>query len=188
MTTAYPLSWPVGVPRTEPQRRETGRLKASLGAALENVQTSLRLFGGDSGKPVSSIVISSNCSLGQSQPSDPGIAIWFHWDGRQVCIPIDRYATPAANLQAIHHVIEARRVEARHGTLTMVRQAFAGFAALPPPRHWSEILGVAHDADRGTIEAAYRSKAKAAHPDAGGTNAAMAELNAARETALAGAA
>lgn len=186
MTAAYPLSWPVGVARTPAIRREHGRFRATLGSALDNVETSLRLFGQDSGSPVSGVVISSNCSLGQSKPEDPGIAIWFTWDGRQVCVSIDRYNTPAANLQAIHHVIEARRVEARHGTLTMVRQTFAGFAALAPPQHWSETLGVRHTASPEEIEAAFRAKAKVAHPDHGGSDAAMLELLAAREAALAG--
>ena len=31
---------------------------------------------------------------------------------------------------AIHHIIEARRVELRHGTLALVRATFAGFLAL----------------------------------------------------------
>ena len=163
---AYPLYWPQGIPRTKPAGREPGKFKAQLDAALKNVERSLRLFG-------------------RTRPDDPGIAVWFTWNKRQVCIPIDRYSTPAANLQAIHHVLEARRVEARHGTLTMVQQSFAGFAALPPPRHWSEVLGVGPDAGRDQVEAAFKAKAKAVHSDHGGADTVMADLNLAREAALA---
>ena len=150
------------------------------------MRDSLRLFGKDSGSDVTGVVISSNCSLGEDTPSDPGVAIWFMWDERQVCIPIDRYSTPAANLQAIHHVLEARRVEARHGTLQMGRQSFAGFLALPAPRHWSDVLGVPLTADRAAIETAFKDRARSAHPDRGGSDSAMAELNQAREAALEG--
>lgn len=184
---AYPLAWPQGIARHKASWRERSQFRVNLQGALDNVRNSLRLFGKDSGHDVADVVISSNCSLGEDTPSDPGIAVWFMWDKRQVCIPIDRYSTPAANLQAIHHVLEARRVEARHGTVQMVRQSFAGFLALPAPRHWSDVLGVSLTADRTAIESAFRERAKEAHPDRpNGSEAAMAELNQAREAALEG--
>ena len=105
----------------------------------------------------------------------------------QVCIPVDRYASLAANLQAIHHIVEARRVELRHGTLALVRATFQGFAALPAPgggRPWRTVLGLGPRPTPDEVQTAYREKAKAAHPDAGGSTAAMAELNAARDAAL----
>jgi hypothetical protein len=183
--TAYPLTWPPGFPRT--QRREPGKFKTSLEAALKNVESSLRLFGTDSRKPIAGLVISSNYTLGSRSPADPGVAVYFTWDGLQVCIPVDRYASLAANLQAIHHIVEARRVELRHGTLALVRATFQGFAALPAPdghRHWSGVLALPRNASRDAIEAAYRDKSKRAHPDAGGSTAAMTELTAARDAAL----
>lgn len=184
MTSAYPLSWPEHIARTK--SREAGRFKTTLAGALKNVETSLQLFGRDSGKPVASIVLSSNVTLGVDRPADPGVAVWFTWDGMQVCIPVDRYTTPAANLQAIHHVVEARRVEIRHGTLELVRATFRGFQALPTPdrpSYW-EILGIEPTRNSDAIAAAYRAKARTAHPDTGGSTAAMQELTAARDAAL----
>lgn len=186
--SAYPLSWPERIPRST--RRENGQFKTSLAGALKNVEDSLRRFGTDSGKKIDGVVLSSNVTLGANRPADPGIAVWFGWDGLQVCIPVDRYATPEANLQAIHHIIEARRVELRHGTLALVRASFEGFRALPPPPgskqapHWRAVLDVGLKADRSTIEAAYREKAAKAHPDKGGSHEAMTALNAARDQAL----
>jgi hypothetical protein len=180
--TAFPLCWPPNFPRCK--TREQGRFKTTLSAALYNVETSLRRFGADSGKSISSIVLSSNCSLGLARPTDPGIAVWFVWDGLQVAIPIDRYSTPEANLQAIHHVIEARRVELRHGTLALVRATMTGFVALPAPKSWRAVLGVPENADREKIIDAYKKLAAQRHPDRGGTHAAMAELNAARDAAM----
>lgn len=192
MVAAYPLSWPEAFPRSK--SREAGKFKTSLPAALKNVQDSLRLFGSDSGRAVSNIILSSNVTLGQAKPADPGVAAWFLWDGEQRCIPVDRYATVEANLQAIHHILEARRVEMRHGTLALMRATFQGFTpALPAPgrrsRPWREVLGLAHvplvNIGRATIENAYRGLARDCHPDKpGGSNEDMAELNAAKEAAL----
>jgi len=188
MTTAYPLSWPEGFPRTK--AREKGQFRSTLSSALGNVTKSLQDFGRDSGKPVANIILSSNVSLGVTRPDDPGVAAWFLWDGEQRCIPVDRYATPEANLQAIHHVLEARRVELRHGTLALVRASFKGFSlALPAPgkRSWREVLGFnlgGRPINAEMVETVYRGLAKERHPDRGGTAEAMAELNAARDAAL----
>lgn len=170
--TAYPLTWPAAFPRRA-KPREPGKFKTSIAGALKNVQDSLRRFAEDSGKKIEQLVISSNVTLGEHRPADPGVAVWFVWDGLQVCIPVDRYSTVEANLQAIHHIIEARRVELRHGTLALVRATFTGFKALPAPagQDWRTVLGfgAADVVSSDAIEEAYRRKRKSAHPDHGGT-------------------
>ena len=186
MVAPYPLAWPEGMPRAK--AREAGRFKTTLSAAMTNVRDSLRLFGSDSSRPVRNVVISSNVTLGVERPADPGVAIWFVWDDMPVCIPVDRYQTVTANLQAIHHIIEARRVELRHGTLALVRATFQGFKALPSPstkRPWREVLGVRYGSvTHSDIDKEFKRLAKERHPDAGGSAEAMAELNAARDEAL----
>lgn len=187
---AYPLQWPEHIPRT-PQR-EKSRFKTTLSGALKNVRGSIEAFGRDSGKAVTSIVLSSNVTLGNDRPADPGVAAWFTWDGMSLCIPVDRYSTAEENLQAIHHVLEARRTELRHGTLHLVRATFKGFAALPPPpgakvkRPWREVFGWENAANPSPviIEARFKELAKSRHPDAGGSDEAMAELIEARKGAL----
>lgn len=175
--TAYPLAWPPNFPRTPEHRREKGRFQTTLAGALRNVQDSLRKFASDSGKAAAHVVMSSNYTLGVENPRDPGVAVYFLWDGLQVCIPVDRYVKIEANLQAIHLIIEARRTELRHGTLALVRATFTGFAALPPPtgeRSWRKVLGAQ------TLEEAernWRDKARTAHPDNGGSHEAMTALN-----------
>jgi hypothetical protein len=174
MIEAYPLTWPQGFPRT--QRRLDGAFKTSLAGALNNVESSLRLFGRDSGKKIESLVISSNVTLGQQRPSDPGVAVWFVWDGIQVCVPVDRYAKVEANLQAIHHIIEARRTELRHGGLAIVRATFTGFKSLPAPgkasvQGWRTVLGFPIDRTPplGEIESNYKTLRSKHHPDKGGS-------------------
>jgi hypothetical protein len=179
----FPLHWPPFVPRT--QKHEAGQFKVTLAAALGNVQTSLRMFGKDSGKAVSGVVLSSNVTLGHANPADPGIAVWFLWEGEWRCIAVDRFTRPESNLQAIHKIIEARRAETRYGTLHMVRAAFTGFLALPGGEviDWRKVLGLDGRVTLAQVEEAYRDRLDTAHPDKGGTTEAMTELNAARAAA-----
>jgi DnaJ-class molecular chaperone len=75
----------------------------------------------------------------------------------------------------------------RHGGLHVVRQTFKGFTALPAPpgkKNWREVLQIkAANVTPAEVDAAYRSLAQAAHPDSGGSNEKMAQLNAARKEA-----
>lgn len=183
----YPLHWPEGVERTT--KKAESRFKATLPTALQNVRKSLQLFAGDSGFRITGVSITSNATLLEARPADTGVAVWFMWDGEQRCIAVDRYAKIEDNLQAIHHILEARRVELRHGGLPIVRQTFKGFAALPPPEMpWWSILGLAPGAPhtRDDVIEAHRKLASSHHPDrSGGNDAQMAEINRARDLALA---
>jgi hypothetical protein len=186
--TAYPLTWPDNMPRSKNQQRSQFRTKLNL--ALNNVRGSIAAFSRDSGKTITNLVISSNVTLGEEKPHDSGVAAWFVWDGLQVCIAVDRYPAVEDNLQAIHHILEARRTELRHGGLNIVRATFTGFQALPSPagqrkRTWRDVLELnAGPVTKDQVEAAYRLAAKKAHPDKGGSDDAMAELNRARADAL----
>ncbi|MBI3528222.1 MAG: J domain-containing protein [Betaproteobacteria bacterium] len=169
MIEAYPLTWPETFPRSK--GRVDGAFKTSLAGALKNVNDSLRRFAADSGKKIEQLVISSNVSLGQERPPDPGVAVWFAWDGLQVCIPVDRYAKVEANLQAIHHIIEARRTELRHGGLAIVRATFTGFKSLPAPgqtsaRNWRNVLGVGEKTTLEEVGRLYKSLRSFHHPEA----------------------
>lgn len=177
MANAYPLEWPANFPRAT--RRESGSFKTPMAKALKNVHDSLRLFASDSRTRLEGLVISSNVSLGATKPTDPGVSVWFVWSGMQVVIPVDRYSSVEANLQAIHYIVEARRVELRHGTLALVRASFAGFLALghESSRPWWDVLGVAQNASRDVIEGAYKRRRSECHPDRpGGTPEAFDEL------------
>lgn len=187
----FPLQWPDHIERRR-RARETGAFRTSLAGALENVRDSLRRFATDSGKKIEHVAITSNVTLGNSKPADPGVAVWFVWDDMTVCIPVDRYAKVEANLQAIHHILEARRTEIRHGTLALVRASFRGFQSLPAPgktskRAWRTVLEIEREANITStdINHAYHRLAKSRHPDApGGSHDLMTELNSARQQAL----
>lgn len=151
--------------------------------ALKNVQEELVRFAKDSEIGVDQVLISSNFALGNQNPEDSGVAVYFTWDGVPTCIAVDRYSRIEENLQAIFHCITAERTKLRHGGLNLVRAAFRGYAALPPPmqagsgKPWHEILQVKKNAEWGEVVAAHKKLAKQNHPDLGGSSSAMAAIN-----------
>ncbi len=179
MTQAYPLIWPIGLPRTKGYL--TSRFKTSLPGAVRNVTEELRRFGADSGKKVESVVVSANVTLMNDRPSDPGVACYFTWDRIQCCIAVDRYHWPEENLQAISLIIEAERTKLRHGGLNIVRAAFRGYASLPPPvgadgalaAPWWDVLEIPEGSTLAIAKTAYLEKVKKTHPDRGGDAAAF---------------
>lgn len=185
MTVApYPLQWPDNVPRSK--SRVNSPFRTSFAKAVENVKLSLRGFQKDAGIKIEHVVLSTNADMMSDDPKDPGVAVWFLMDGQWVCFAVDRFPTLAANVQAIHHIIEARRTELKYGGLQIVRQTFRSFHALlpaPGAKHWSDVLSISRGATWEQIEAAYRRLAAARHPDRGGSDAAMSELNQARDQA-----
>lgn len=190
MSAAYPLQWPVGMPRTASPARSAFGAKG-IGAASTFVLNEIRRMRG------SLVVISSNLQLrgdglpyaNQRQPNDCGVAVYFQRRGQPIVFACDRWHKIEHNLHAIGKTIEALRGIERWGSADMVDQAFSGFAALPAPalaptgESWWQVLEVREDADMAMIEAQYRILSRLAHPDAGGSNKAMARLNAAREAA-----
>lgn len=191
MTTIspYPLQWPDNRTRLPANRRVRSPFRTGFGKAVDNVKASLRGFQKDAGIRIEHVVLSTNVDLMNDNPRDAGAAVWFTMDGEWVAFAVDRFPDVASNVQAIHHIIEARRTELRYGGLEIVRQTFRSFVALPAPRGWREVLGFSADKPdtitKERIEGAYRLAAQAAHPDRpGGSHEAMAALNRARDEAL----
>jgi hypothetical protein len=126
-----------------------------------------------------------------SEPDDPGVAVYWTIPGRrfatcdqQRVIACDTWDRVRDNLHAVELSVAAIRGLSRWGATEIVRRAFTGFAALPAARDWwREVLDVARDATLAECEAAYRAEAANVHPDRGGTDDAMQQLNAAIEAA-----
>lgn len=180
--TAYPLSWPLGWPRTPSWEVQASRYsRKSMARVREEIQEQVRLLGG------SDLVLSTNIRLrldglpysNQRQPDDRGVAVYFSRNGNPFCFASDKWLTVEDNLWAICLTIDALRQIERTGASDMLERAFTGFMALPAPRAWWDILGVAHDASRDEIKASYRDLAKQHHPDMGGDVTKFQEIQAA---------
>jgi hypothetical protein len=199
MTDAYPLAWPEGWPRA--RFRAAGKFRKAgarltIGDAMKRVRYELDRLGVKSF--ADDVVISTNVKVGlggfprgdsQQRIPDPGVAVYWQLPKKPMRVmAIDEYTTVADNLAAIAATLEAMRAIERHGGARILDRAFAGFQALPAagPDCWT-VLGK-HPASQPwtaeEVEAAYRRLAKTKHPDAGGTHAAMSELNGARDEAL----
>lgn len=172
--SSYPLTWPPGWPRTAPAGRKAGPFKTTIAGALKNVETEIKRIGGKI------TVISSNVSLGESRPSDPGIAVYFDYDGESTAIPCDRWTSVEANLQAVARTIEAMRGIERWGAKHMIKSAFRGWAQLAgpegAPEHWTDVLDIAAHASTEAVRARYQQVRSNAHPDKGGTADAFARV------------
>lgn len=182
---AFPLHWPIGWPRTK--QRAASRFSGTFGAVRSALVNEIAMMGGQH------VVISTNVPLrrdglpiaARTATQDPGVAVYFERRGRQMCFACDRWMSVRDNMRAIEKTINAIRGIERWGASEMMERAFQAFEALPPPRSCWDVLGLRPGASREDVERAYRERAKRAHPDAGGSHAAMAELNTARDAALA---
>lgn len=195
MTQAYPLQWPMGWQRARRRERAsfgtTGRNRYGNREALTISEARERLADELDRLGARYITLSSNLELrldgaprsGQAEPADPGVAVYFQLGGRPTVLASDKWDRAADNIAAIAKHIDALRGIDRWGVGTAA-QAFAGYQALPAPEQWWQVLGVSEQATRSDIAVAYRKLASKAHPDTGGSNAAMARLNAARDDGL----
>lgn len=198
MAEAYPLAWPAGWPRAKSRQRasfskktwdssyrwqSTGRL--SVADARQRLSDELDRLG------ARYVTLSTNLETrldgqprsNQAEPADPGVAVYFRLDGKDIVLACDKWDRVADNIAAVAKHIDAIRGMDRWG-VGSTRQAFAGYEALPAPEQWWQVLGLSERAGREDIKAAYRQKAREAHPDQGGSDAAMARLNAARDQGM----
>jgi hypothetical protein len=177
-----PLQWPVGRPRI--QHGSAGRFKTDLLSAVKMLRAEVRRLGADH------LVISTNLELRRDgmpyadyrEPEDEGVAVYFTYKQQPMCFACDMWNKVGDNIYAIAKTIRALRGIDRWGAGEMFRQAYTAFSAPPVPKSPYDILGVRLGATQSEIDAAYRKKAKLFHPDApGGSDAAMVELNKARD-------
>ncbi len=208
---AYPLSWPEGWSRTPSGRRTYGRFgrrviagssswkrleNLTVTQAVQRVLAELERMGVDH----QDVIVSTNVRTrldglprsGEREPDDPGAAVyWQDPFGQRRVIAIDQYTKVADNLAAIAATLDALRAVERHGGARILERAFTGFTALPAPgqttkRTWRQVLGFAADepVTADAVRTRYRTLAAQNHPDRGGTDAGMAEVNAAYDAAM----
>lgn len=187
----YPLAWPPGWKRT--QNPGKSQFSTSMDKATRGLLAEIRKLGGR--LPV----ISSNAQYRndgmpyarQANISDTGVAVYFTRKDKPMVFACDSYWTLHENIWAIAKTIEALRAIERWGASDMMERAFTGFTALPAPivagmrRDWRDVLVYGSGpADERVILRQYRMLASTFHPDKGGSDALMSELNQARDEAM----
>lgn len=193
--TNYPLCWPDGWRRTPGAHRKhalfhkEGRT-LTMGEAVQRVITQLSPLGVREDQ----VIFSTNVRVrldgqplgNQRKPEDPGVAVYWLPRGQKIykVVAVDLYHRVEDNLAGVAATIEALRAVERHGGATILDRAFKGFQALPAPVNWRTVFGLPHAKSFLEVKAHYRILAQKRHPDvAGGSTAAMAELNTALEDA-----
>lgn len=101
--------------------------------------------------------------------------------GRPVEFRCGSQRTYSENLRCCFLALDSMRLNERRGIGEVMQTAYAMLSAPKAERDPYEVLGVRSNLDLEDIEAVWRSKVKRAHPDAGGTAEAAAELNGAIE-------
>jgi hypothetical protein len=204
--TRYPLAWPNGRPRTRQRRRGTfsvstgGKARqVTITAAADRLEAEIEKLGGVYPLLSSNLEtrIDGRPRADRATPADPGVCVYFQLKGAPYVLACDTFDEVAQNIAALAAHIEATRRIERYGVASAA-ETLQAFAALPPPgpppaRPWWEVLGLApnigdllHTPElrRTVIQTVWKDLALNAHPDRGGSDAIMAELNAARAEAL----
>jgi hypothetical protein len=175
---AYPLHWPSGYERTAAGRRKHSQFKNTLGSARDFLKDEVRRIGGKN------LIISTNIPTKQNgdlyadyaryKLEDPGVAVYFKYNDKDVALCCDQYERVWENVQALAKAIEALRGLERWGVSDFLDRAFTGFKALPATtlqeKDIWEVLGLSGKPESTIIiHQAYKQQAKKVHPDAGGS-------------------
>ncbi len=196
MTADSPLLWPESWPRHAAQRDSDRRFygpKYQWDRIYRELVAELGRLG------AKDIVVSSNLPVrrdgvpyaNQRRIDDPGVAVYFVLNKRPMVMAQDRFDTVIGNMRSLGVAVEAMRAVQRHGGGHMLERAFSGFTALPPPSTWRRTLGFPDGSrpDRQEIADRFRQLAKKVHAagadQPGGRDYVMANLNVARDEALA---
>jgi hypothetical protein len=194
--SVYPLQWPEGWPRTPPGHREANSpFLTSFEEARRELLDELKKLRASNSVVSSCVPVRSNGEPkgagAEEQVGDPGVAVYATLRGRPLVLARDLYESVPDNLRLITLTLSHLCGIERHGGETMMQRALQGFSESPwaaavqvPPPSWCGVLRIPPDSEKWMIEAAYRHWAKERHPDAGGSDAMMAKLNAARDAAL----
>lgn len=176
MIESYPLTWPDSWRRTPGYRRTAhNAFKGSIAKYRDQLFREIEMLGGT--KPIlSSNLILRNDGLpysAQREPEDPGVAVYFKYQGKDMCFAADQFKYARQNVHAINLTIRAIRAIERYGASDMMERAFRGFTALAENagEPWRTVLGFtateAVSADR--IDEVFRKLAFTEHQDHGGT-------------------
>lgn len=205
MIPAFPLQWPAGIKRTPPRERvdanfKRERKRLTMAQAIRRLMEQVDLYtrpGRNWRIPPDSVVVNSDLRVRKDDgmpyanartPEDPGVAIYFQFDGQPRCIPCDKFVRMADNIAGVASALGAIRQIERHANDGLISAVFTGFAALPETvgEHWRQVLQLT-EVENVTVDlarSAHKRLSLKNHPDRGGSDDAMARINKARDEAM----
>jgi hypothetical protein len=194
------LDWPTGFDRTSKRERSKNRsYEVSLHDAIEDLADEMGRLDVDDWRLSTDLDHQSRNPnypyANQPEPEDPGVVVRWTMDGEQYAVACDAYSRARDNLRTVGlYIREKRKMEQR--PVETGESEFAN-ARLPPADDEDvivagnghseaphEVLEVERDADDEVVKAAFRAKAKTAHPDRGGSQREFELIQNAREAML----
>jgi hypothetical protein len=122
------------------------------------------------------------------EPVDPGVAVYFVRNEKQVVFACDKYDFLRENIHAIAKTLEAMRGIERWGASEMMERAFSGFKGLPETAGKGEdawiVLGIAPMSPAHLVTLVHRDLVRKLHARGAGSDE-FARVNVARDDALA---
>jgi hypothetical protein len=113
--------------------------------------------------------------------ADRTVTLTYQKDGKTVSLMMNKQSRAVDNLRVLFLAIESMRMNERRGIGEVLQSAYAQLQA-PEVFNPYEVLGVYDNQPMEVIEAAFKAKARTAHPDtATGSEEKMLELNKAIE-------
>lgn len=172
----FPLHWPQGYPVTE--YRTESKFKCTFAEARDGIYYELDRLGSEA------YFISCNINRNKSGQliagrlvyDNPGVAVYFKYNGEQKVIACDKWKYIHENLRAIEKSLEAIRGLDRWGCTNIISQAVSGMKELPmnagnSSRSWWQVLEALQNSSDELIENNYKRLRKQYHPDMpGGDN------------------
>jgi len=169
---AYPLDWPEGWNRTQPNKQKRARYTVSFARARDELLAELQRMD-RSNKSLA--VISTNIQLGKDglpyanfrEPDDSGVAVHFMRQGSQHVIACDTWDLIKDNMRAVCLTVSALRALDRTGASGILDRAFSGFTALPDlhEKSWREVLSVGANPSLDIVRSKYKRLCQVWHPD-----------------------
>lgn len=189
MIEAYPLCWPSDYRRTPGNSIKRSRFKTTLAQARDYVNAEIDRLGGRQSIVSTNIPLKQNGDMyadwNRFKITDHGVAVYFMYNGKQVCLCCDTYEKIWENMHAVGRTIAALRQINRDGVSDFLNRTFTGFKAIEAPTDtWAE-LEISQTKDKEVIKKAFWKKAAIVHPDkATGSTDAFKRLQGAYNDAL----
>lgn len=112
------------------------------------------------------------------EEQDRNVILSFNMPGgKHVNLSMSKQNRAVDNLRVLYLAVEDMRMNEKRGIAEVVQSAYMQLGEGTTERNPYEVLGLMSNAPLEVAEASYKARVKVAHPDAGGSDEQMKELN-----------